>query len=79
MSNPLTAEDIRVGGVYRGKRPRRYVGGLNDRTVTFAMPQANRVFYTSTALHHRSYASASFERFLHWADYEVKDEQPANG
>lgn len=70
----LTAEDIKVGKIYRGKHPARAGNSwrLNDRTVIWLNPLSKLVQYDSSAVGDRSgYPLVTMEKFLKWASHEV--------
>jgi hypothetical protein len=74
----LRAEDIRVGAVYRAKRPRRTVGGdvLNDRHVLWVNGDRTRVQYDSPIVPDgRHYPTVNMDAFLKWARREVDPRQ----
>jgi hypothetical protein len=73
MSNmnqsPLTADDIKVGSVYRAKkRP----GDDTDRVVLYISPSREAVQYDSYAVANgRHYPTVPMETFLKWASHEI--------
>ena len=68
----LSADDLVCGATYRGKRPRRYGDGYNDRTIIFG-PAWGRVQYDGPAVRNgRHYPSVTVEQFLNWAGSRVE-------
>lgn len=69
---PLTADDIQEGKTYRGKNPRRFLGGVNDRLVLHITAMRTKVQYDSSAVKDGShYPFVTMEQFLKWASHEV--------
>lgn len=68
----LTAADIQVGKVFRGKHPTAsgIAGVLNDRHVIYVSPRS--VQYDSSAVKlGAKYPTVSMLKFLKWASHEV--------
>ena len=71
----LTAEDIKVGSTYRGKRFQQFFNSTNDRVVVWMSSDRSEVQYDSdTVSVGRRLPRVSMEQFLRWAKCEHKEE-----
>lgn len=71
--NPeLTARQLHVGGVYRAKRFREFMGETNDRTIVWISADKAHVQYDSdTVKIGRRLPVIPIDKFLGWAKFEV--------
>lgn len=79
----MKIEDLKVGRVYRAKRPRvvHTLGGsyINDRQILSISPFEDTIQYDSPKVGFRSkYPIISTEKFLKWADKDITDSLPPN-
>lgn len=72
----LTADDLRVGATYRGKRRRRVtMTEYNDRTILWMDAERTVVQYDAAAVGMgRHYPRVPMAQFLRWAHSEVEVE-----
>jgi hypothetical protein len=69
----LTAEDIKVGSTYRGKRFQQFFSSTNDRVVVWMSSDRSEVQYDSdTVPIGRRLPRVSMEQFLRWVKCEHK-------
>jgi hypothetical protein len=67
----LTAEDIKVGAVYRGKRFQQFLTTTNDRVVAWISSDRSEVQYDSdTVSVGRRLPRVSMDQFLRWVKCE---------
>lgn len=73
----LTKDDIQIGKLYRGKKPKKIDGELwDDRIVLHIGRYTGNVQYDSYAVRDgRKYPTTTMEKFLKWASHEVPKEQ----
>jgi hypothetical protein len=70
----LTADDVKVGKTYRGKRFGGSATYNNDRSVVYV--SSERVQYDSdTVKNGRHYPTVDMEKFLKWAKRELTKEE----
>lgn len=74
----MKIEDLKVGRVYRAKRPRvvHTLGGsyINDRQILSISPFEENIQYDSPKVGFGSkYPVISVEKFLKWADKDITD------
>lgn len=81
----MKIEDLKVGRVYRAKRPRvvHTLGGsyINDRQILYISPFEETIQYDSPKVGFGSrYPVISVEKFLKWADADkdITDSLPPN-
>lgn len=79
----MKIEDLKVGRVYRAKRPRvvHTLGGsyINDRQILYISPFEATIQYDSPKVGFGSrYPVISVEKFLKWADKDITDSLPPN-
>jgi hypothetical protein len=79
----MKIEDLKVGRVYRAKRPRvvHTLGGsyVNDRQILYISPFGETIQYDSPKVGFGSrYPMISTEKFLKWADKDITDSLPPN-
>lgn len=78
MNNALTADDIRSGRLYRGKKPKRagiFSNEWDDRVVLWISSDRTIVQYDSYAVRNGcKYPKSSMEKFLQWVDRELPAE-----
>lgn len=70
----LRSEDVRVGRLYRGRRPHQnpFTQEWDDRIVLHVDRLGVNVQYDSTSVRNgRRYPSVAMEKFLRWASHEV--------
>lgn len=77
----MKIEDLKVGRVYRAKRPRvvHTLGGsyINDRQILSISPFEENIQYDSPKVGFGSkYPVISVEKFLKWADKDITDSLP---
>lgn len=78
----MKIEDLKVGRVYRAKRPRgvhRLDGSyVNDRQILYISPFGESIQYDSPSVTFKAkYPIISTEKFLKWADKDITDSLPA--
>ena len=74
----MKIEDLKVGRVYRAKRPRgvhRLDGSyVNDREILYISPFGESIQYDSPSVTFKAkYPIISTEKFLKWADKDITD------
>lgn len=79
----MKIEDLKVGRVYRAKRPRvvHTLGGsyINNRQILYISPFKETIQYDSPKVGFGSrYPEISTEKFLKWADKDITDSLPPN-
>lgn len=79
----MKIEDLKVGRVYRAKRPRvvHTLGGsyINDRQILYISPFKETIQYDSPKVGFGSkYPVISVEKFLKWAAKDITDSLPPN-
>lgn len=79
----MKIEDLKVGRVYRAKRPRvvhRLDGSyVNDRQILYISPFGESIQYDSPSVAFKAkYPIISTEKFLKWADKDITDSLPPN-
>lgn len=79
----MKIEDLKVGRVYRAKRPRvvHTLGGsyINDRQILYISPFEETIQYDSPKVGFGSrYPVISVEKFLKWAAKDITDSLPPN-
>lgn len=79
----MKIEDLKVGRVYRAKRPRgvhRLDGSyVNDRQILYISPFGESIQYDSPSVTFKAkYPIISTEKFLKWADKDITDSLPPN-
>lgn len=79
----MKIEDLKVGRVYRAKRPRcvhRLDGSyVNDRQILYISPFGESIQYDSPSVtFNAKYPIISTEKFLKWADKDITDSLPPN-
>lgn len=79
----MKIEDLKVGRVYRAKRPRgvhRLDGSyVNDREILYISPFGECIQYDSPSVTFKAkYPIISTEKFLKWADKDITDSLPPN-
>lgn len=79
----MKIEDLKVGRVYRAKRPRvvHTLGGsyINDRQILYISPFEKTIQYDSPKVGFGSrYPVISVEKFLKWAAKDITDSLPPN-
>lgn len=68
----LTADQIRVGAIYRAKKFREGLGFSNDRVVQWISPNRDKVQYDSDTVGlGRHYPTVTMDQFIRWASHEV--------
>lgn len=77
----MKIEDLKVGRVYRAKRPRvvHTLGGsyINDRQILSISPFEENIQYDSPKVGFGSkYPVISVEKFLKWAAKDITDDLP---
>lgn len=77
----MKIEDLKVGRVYRAKRPRvvHTLGGsyVNDRQILYISPFGDTIQYDTPKVGFGSrYPMISTEKFLKWAAKDITDELP---
>ena len=77
----MKIEDLKVGRVYRAKRPRgvhRLDGSyVNDRQILYISPFGESIQYDSPSVTFKAkYPIISTEKFLKWADKDITDSLP---
>jgi hypothetical protein len=77
----MKIEDLKVGRVYRAKRPRvvHTLGGsyINDRQILYISPFEETIQYDSPKVGFGSrYPVISVEKFLKWAAKDITDDLP---
>lgn len=73
----MTAEDIKAGRLYRGKKPKRVpiIDDWDDRVVTWISSDRTIVQYDSYAVANgRHLPKTTMEKFLRWVDREIPKE-----
>lgn len=79
----MKIEDLKVGRVYRAKRPRvvHTLGGsyINDRQILYISPFGESIQYDSPSVTFKAkYPIISTEKFLKWAAKDITDSLPPN-
>lgn len=71
---PLTKDDLKVGGLYRAKRPtKNFFGDLNDRVILWMC--GDFVQYDSISVQNgRKYPKVTVDAFLKWTGSVVHQE-----
>lgn len=77
----MKIEDLKVGRVYRAKRPRvvHTLGGsyINDRQILYISPFEETIQYDTPKVGFGSrYPVISVEKFLKWAAKDITDDLP---
>jgi hypothetical protein len=79
----LTKEDLKIGRVYRARRPAG-VGHIfdaltNDRQIRWIGLEGTIQYDSPSVSNGRKYPKVTTEAFLKWASRDVTDELPDNG
>ncbi len=82
--NALTADDIKVGHTYRGKRPRQnFFGDWDDRTVLHLNPGRGPItivqYDSITVKDGAHFPTREINTFLNWARTDVTEEVQTDG
>ncbi len=78
----MEASDIKVGGIYRSKKPKRVLFNfvnevVDDRQVCFVSPLGGQVQFDSPSIKTgKHYPTITMEKFLAWAGSDVTGTLP---
>lgn len=76
----MEAKELKVGGFYRAKKPRKVIdGGYDDRRILWISQDGFRIQYDSPTISNgRHYPTIPTERFLKWVGKEITKEEYMN-